>query len=508
MLFQNSYTRMIMQNRARVSIAFGVMLMVSRTMAADKAPPSRVRYSEHLADDHRTYASGRSAVDLDGDDLDLISADIRESTVWSCAVAMLTRAVPDSHAARGPGGPYKIVAADFTGDKIIDIALAYAHIGLVTVEQGDGRGQFSHIGSVEVSVAEPSEVRGVYNLACGDIDRDGLLDLAVTVHGTPPDNWRTTEISPTMLRSAWSGRVVLVRNCGQGRMQKVVEYSTDSQAVGVRLAHLDHDGRLDLLYTARGSGYPGDVSFGKLLIRQGFGDWRFGHAIECEAGPSAYFVETADLNNDGFLDVLVPNEHANTVTYFINPGKEVFAIRQSPSARVVRAGMLMEGESTANVNNVRAADFNGDGNMDLVTANLGPSTISVFPGNGNGTFQKDSLLEGGQDGAFLAVGDLDSDGDFDFLVTHWTGDFLSVFLNHGRGTFAPRRDYPTALGNYGVTLCDVDHDGKLDAVTANYRDRSISLLKGVGDGTFQPAVTTRKGLSLKDGKWVSEGLDR
>ncbi len=109
-------------------------------------------------------------------------------------------------------------------------------------------------------------------------------------------------------------------------MQKVVEYSTDSQAVGVRLADLDHDGRLDLLYTARGSGYSGDVSVGKLLIRQGLGDWRFGQSIECKAGPSAYFVETADLNNDGFSDVLVPNEHSNTVTYFISPSKELFAI--------------------------------------------------------------------------------------------------------------------------------------------------------------------------------------
>ena len=105
-----------------------------------------------------------------------------------------------------------------------------------------------------------------------------------------------------------------------------------------------------------------------------------------------------------------------------------------------------------------------------------------------------------------AIGDLDADGDCDFVVTHWTEDFMSAFLNKGDGSFSPRRDCKTDLGNYGVTLCDLDRDGKLDAVTANYRARSISVLLGVGDGTFQPAVTTPKGLRLRDGMWEPESM--
>lgn len=388
------------------------------------------------------------------------------------------------------GGPYKVVAADLTGEGIVDLLLGFHNCDAIALEQGDGRGQFSRSGLYPIPFDDRTAIETVHNLDCGDVDGDGLGDVALAIGGG--------------LSESMEGRVVLVRNLGQGRFQRVLEFPTESQAKGVRLVDLDNDGRLDWIYTARGSGYEGDTKIGTLTIRQGLGDFQFGPAREYEAGPSAYYVETGDLDNDGWLDILVPNEHANTVTYFMNPGKEIFAGPRKLSTRVVRIGKLLPDERTANVNDVRAADFNGDGNLDLVTANLGPSTISVFLGNGDGSFRTDALLDGGKNCAFLAVGDLDADGDLDFVVTHWTEDFLSVFLNSGDATFGPRADYQVALGPYGVTLCDANRDGNLDAVTANYRDRSISLLTGVGDGTFLPAVTTPQVLRLQNGTWRPE----
>src|SRR5207248_1388308 len=149
------------------------------------------------------------------------------------------------------------------------------------------------------------------------------------------------------------------------------------------------------------------------------GDWKFGPALELEAGKSAYYVETGDLNNDGFLDILVPNEHDETVTYFLNPGKELFTKRRLPAKRTVRV-TSMPGRPSHAINDVRVADVNGDGKLDLVTANLRTSTVAIFLGNGDGTFQKDTLLDGGKDCAFLAVGDVNKDGHVDFVVTHWT----------------------------------------------------------------------------------------
>ena len=402
---------------------------------------------------------------------------------WALTTLAQTPAenLPDGYV----GGPYKLLATDVTGDGRSELVVGYRSIGVVTVEQIDDRGQLQRIGLNALTVPVPLGARHVHNLDDRDLNGDGLIDLALTLGGSGPTQ---------------PGRILLATNRGRGRFQPVVEYTVPSEAKGIRLADLDNDGQLDLLYTARGSGYKGDIKVGRLYLRRGLGAHEFGPALVCDAGKSAYYVETADLNSDGFLDIVIPNEHDSTVTYFINPGMQLFEQRQPPTRAQVRATQIPGRRSHA-VNDVRAADFNGDGHLDLITANLGTSTLSLFLGKGDGTFHPDQLLEGGKNGAFLAVGDLDRDGDLDLVVTHWTEDFLSVLLNQSDGKFAPRQDYQTGSGNYGVTLLDFNQDGKLDAATANYREESVSVLRGQGDGTFQPAVTTRRGLRSFNGKW-------
>lgn len=390
------------------------------------------------------------------------------------------------------GEPYKVLAADVTGDDAIELILGYRMIGVVSVERVvAGRlkplalnafpDPDRKIHPESKTWSEPH----VHNLALGDVDGDGLADLVLAVGG---------------LSRIKRGRIVLARNLGRGKFASKLEYPVPSQAKGVRLADMDRDGRLDLLFTARGSGYENDLSRGRLYVRRGLGDWRFGQAIVSDAGKSAYYVETADLDDDGFLDVVVPNEHDSCATYFLSPGKSIFRDARPLVGRKLRATPIAGRPSHA-VNDVRAADLNGDGKQDLLTANLGTSTVSVFLGKGDGTFGKDTLLEAGKNGAFLAVADFDSDGDQDFVIAHWTEDFTSVFLNRGDGAFARRRDYQTGLGNYGVDAADVNGDGRPDIVTANYRARSISVLMGSGDGSFRPAVTTSKGLRWKDDWW-------
>lgn len=434
----------------------------------------------------------------------------RESTAlrrlrWSIVI-LVCSALPGASAAAQPtdprlegyvGEPYKVIAGDFTGDGLVDLVLGYRNVGVVSVEHGDGAGgiskttlnSFPDIDGLDDSDDSAWSEPHVHNLAAGDIDQDGLPDLAIAVGG---------------LTVVKRGRIVVARNAGQGRFESRQTYPTPGQAKGVRLADMDNDGELDLLYTVRGSGYEGDLTVGRLYVGRGLGNWEFGPAIESDAGKSAYYVETADLNHDGFLDVIVPNEHDTCVTYFLNPGRALFTADEPQlTARVVHAAPIPGRRSHA-VNDVRAADVNGDGHQDLITANLGTSTVSIFAGNGDGTFREDVQLDGGKNGAFLATGDFDKDGDIDFVITHWTEDFASVFLNIGDGRFSPRADYKTGLGNYGVAVADLDADGHADIATANYREHSMSVLGGMGDGTFATATTSPKGLKLVQGKRVRE----
>ena len=397
------------------------------------------------------------------------------------------------------GGPYKVLVADFTGDRHADVMIGYRNLGIVSVAAGNGKGQFSapvrNTFSDEDRRVYPDDANWsephVHNLAQADLDEDGLADIACAIGG---------------LSQRKPGRILLARNLGQGKFQRIVEYAVPSQAKGVRFADMDRDGRLDLLYTARGSGYEHDLKVGRLYIRQGLGNWKFGPARVSPAGKSAYYVEVADLDNDQFPDVLIPNEHDRCVTYFMNPGKDLFQGKTALVSRRLTATRIPDRRSHA-INDVRATDLNGDGNQDVVTANLGTSTVSIFLGNGDGSFRQDTLLEAGKNGAFLGIGDLDQDGDQDFVITHWTEDFVSVFLNQGDGTFAPRRDYQAGLGNYGVDVVDLNHDGWPDIVTANYRQRSVSVLLGKGKGMFQPAINTSRGLRGYQGKWIPAPLE-
>jgi hypothetical protein len=339
----------------------------------------------------------------------------------------------------------------------------------------------------------------VYNMDSADVDGDGLLDLLIGVGG----------VGETGVAASFPGKAVLLRNEGKGVFQTKGIFPSESQAKGVKLADLDQDGLLDVLYTARASGYEGDTKMGKLYARQALGNWEYSEPVVLEAGLSAYYIEAADINHDGFPEIFVPNEHWVTVTYFLNPGTNVF------SGGTIEKRTLtvteIPGMHSPNVNDVRVEDFNRDGNPDVLSANLGTSTLSLFFGKGDGTFDTDILIDGGTDCTFLATGDLDSDEDLDIVVTHWTDDLISVFLNEGDGSFKPRADYLAAWGNYGVALADVSGRGTLDILTANYRDGSVSLLRGAGDGTFEPTLNipmTKSGGLPEDGSLLQGGVSR
>ena len=400
------------------------------------------------------------------------------------------------------GGPYKLLVRDFTRDGRPDVLIGFRFLGVLHLAIGDGRGGVSgRSGGVltDLSGREHDSSTDsacwsaphVHNMHAADLNGDGLLDLVVGLAG---------------LSTVQAGRVVVAVGEPGGRFRAVVEYPLPSEAKGVRFEDLDRDGRPDLLYTARGSGYKLDLSVGELHIRRGLVGLKFGPAIVMPAGRSAYAIDTGDLDEDGFPDVVIPNEHDDRVTYCLNPGRRCFSSAGTADRTLRRWSVRsvvatpIPGKRTHAINDARLADFNGDGHLDLVTANLGTSTISIFPGRGDGTFEQDRQLEAGKNGAFLGLGDLDGDKDIDLVITHWTEAFVSVFLNRGDATFARRVDWPSGLGSYGVDVADLDGDGHLDLVSANYRDKTVSILRGRGDGTFAATVTLPRGLRVTGGR--------
>src|SRR5262249_29146850 len=135
-----------------------------------------------------------------------------------------------------------------------------------------------------------------------------------------------------------------------------------------------------------------------------------------------------------------------------------------------------------------------------------PNWVSIFLGNGDGTFQAARPFAAGDGTNFVAVGDFNSDGIEDLVTTHYVESFgqvlvheVRVFLGKGDGTFRAAGIYP-AIGPGSVAVGDFKGDGILDLAVANAQQApprgTLSIFLGKGDGSFQAAQNYAVGSHL------------
>ncbi|MBU4055526.1 MAG: VCBS repeat-containing protein [Proteobacteria bacterium] len=139
-----------------------------------------------------------------------------------------------------------------------------------------------------------------------------------------------------------------------------------------------------------------------------------------------------------------------------------------------------------------AGDLNNDGDPDMVTANNGADTVSVFLGNGSGGFAVAVDYTAGSGPYSVAMGKINGDDHVDIVCANRNGNSVSVLSGTGTGTFAAPVHHAINTAPRWVAVEDLNKDGDVDIVTANADNDTISVLPGNGNGTFQPitAFTT------------------
>ena len=211
--------------------------------------------------------------------------------------------------------------------------------------------------------------------------------------------------------------------------------TTDTQRSfnGVAKGDFNGDGHLDVaaLYTD----HANNNNFGEIEITLGNGDGTFQTPTKINIPQTSTGGEVdgiailaKDFNGDGKLDLAVTTSNS-TLLIFMGKGDGTF---QTPVSYAL----------PANANGLQAGDVNGDGKLDLVVLLSSANQVGVMPGNGDGTFELPTTYAVDANPQDMALADVDKKKGLDIVVCTYDGASIDCLLNNSNGTFAAQRSTP------------------------------------------------------------------
>ncbi|WP_027002469.1 BspA family leucine-rich repeat surface protein, partial [Hugenholtzia roseola] len=234
-------------------------------------------------------------------------------------------------------------------------------------------------------------------------------------------------------------------------------------------ADFNGDGNMDIV--VGGAGGTGTET--RILLGDGTG----GFTVGANIGTYRNGIEVADMNNDGYIDIVGTDFTGNRVATLLNNGAASFTAYT---------------RTIANATDVFLADFDGDGDIDVAVGSQGTGCHIGF-NNGAGqvnTFPAFTFYSYGQNGTYISGADFDNDGDIDLAGSGNFDAGVFLMLNDGLGGFGtPTNLTPTGSTDArGVVAADFNGDGNADIAYTQYGG-SVRVRIGNGDGTFQAPIT-------------------
>lgn len=308
-------------------------------------------------------------------------------------------------------------------------------------------------------------------VASADMNGDGEPDLVAAA-------------GPRERGEHYDPRVSVLLGGGDGTFGEPIATATGSSSTpkGFALADLDVDGAVDLV-TANADIAPAGTVPGTISVLLGKGDASFEEPVLYHVGDGPRDVDTADLDADGVLDLAVDNIRSDEVSTVLGRGDGTFF--PATEYRTDYPFIQPVGDVPRSLT---AADLDGDGVVDLATANGHSDDVTFLRGEGDGSVGPPIPSLAGEDPDQIAHGDFDGDGVLDLATTHFASDVVSTMRGTGLGAFEPPVQYRTVGAPRSIEAVDLHGDGLLDLVMADSASEAVVVLPGEGGGTFGELV--------------------
>lgn len=346
--------------------------------------------------------------------------------------------------------PGSVAVADLDGDGKLDLAVANEQSSNVSILLGDGKGGFSPAsGSPFAAGNLPNDI------ALGDFNRDGRIDLAFANHETQ--------------------HLTVLLGRGRGSFSPApgspVPVAVKPHPHGVAAGDFNGDGNLDLVTD----------SWGENRLEILFGDGRGGFrtpGVYVAVGKHPYQrIRSADLNGDGNADIVSPNLEGRDVTILLADGKGGF---REPAGTPAPCGDAPF--------NVAIGDVNADGKPDLAVVNSPSSTaersgrdgLTLLLGDGRGGFTRmaGAPFATGRAPNIPALGDFNGDGVADVAVSSPDEGYVTLFTMTRQGAVGTTTRLPVSGHPKGLALADLNGDGKAEIVISQNTGNQVAVILG------------------------------
>lgn len=256
-------------------------------------------------------------------------------------------------------------------------------------------------------------------------------------------------------------------------------FVTSLEPRGIWAADYDMDGDIDL-------GVTSNLNVVCIMMNNGDGTYASPVQVPCSQEPIALFGADLDLDED--IDLAVVNNRPGTANLDIlmNNGSGAFAMASTYTLSIMG-------------NSIHGADFDADGDVDIVLSSYWGSSnnVDVMLNNGSGAFTGPSIYSAGTYAHGVVARDVDNDGDVDLAVASSGDNNISVLMNDGNAYFSDLVNYGVGNYPYDVYGNDLNGDGYADIASADYGGNSVSVIFNNGNGTFGGHTSYQTGTNCR-----------